>query len=135
MKTDDIKMTEEDGKLYALEGFMRMATALTRQRNEKWWRNPETGEPVNRNVGEMLMLVVSEISEGMEGHRKNKMDDHLPGRPMLEVELADAVIRIFDIAGGLNLDLAGAWRDKMVYNAHRKDHTIEARLAAGGKKY
>ena len=27
-----------------------------------------------RNVGEMLMLVVTELSEAMESHRKNKID-------------------------------------------------------------
>jgi uncharacterized LabA/DUF88 family protein len=38
---------------------------------------------------------------------------------MLEVELADALIRILDIAGGLNLDLAGAFFEKMDFNATR----------------
>ena len=122
-------------QLASFEGFLRAATKFVRKRNEKWWRNPLTNEPIERNVGEMLMLVVSEISEAMEGHRKGLMDDKIPMRPMLEVELADAVIRILDIAGGLGLDIAGAFRDKMEFNAVRKDHTFEARLASGGKKY
>lgn len=103
--------------------------------NQRWWHDPATGEKLTRNVGEMLMLVVSEIAEAMEGHRKGLMDDKLPHRSMLEVELADAVIRIFDVCGGLGLDLHGAFVEKLEYNRTRKDHTNEARLAEGGKKY
>ena len=88
-----------------------------------------------RNVGELLCLVHSEISEAMEGHRKGLMDDKLPTRSMLEVELADAVIRIFDTSGGLGLDVAGAIAEKLEYNATRHDHTLENRRAVGGKKF
>ena len=86
-------------------------------------------------VAEKLCLIHSEISEGMEGHRKGKMDDHLPQRPMLEVELADAVIRIADLAGALGLDLGGAIAEKLAYNSQRPDHKPEARAAEGGKAY
>ena len=103
--------------------------------NAKWWIDIKTGDPLDRNVGELLCLVHSEISEAMEGHRKGLMDDKLPHRSMLEVELADAVIRIFDIAAGRGLDLGGAYVEKMKYNSTRKDHTIESRLAEGGKKF
>ncbi len=67
--------------------------------NQHWWHDPATGAKLDRNTGEMLMLVVSEIAECMEGERKDLMDDHLPHRKMAEVELADAIIRIADIAG------------------------------------
>src|ERR1700743_1439286 len=89
--------------------------------NEKWWVDLNTGERVSRNVGEMLCLVHSEISEAMEGHRKGLMDDKLPHRTMIEVELADALIRILDIAAGLGLDLGGAYVEKMAFNATRDD--------------
>lgn len=105
------------------------------QANQKWWQDPATGKPLQRNVGEMLCLVHSEISEALEGHRKDLMDDKLPHRKMLEVELADAMIRILDISAGLGLDLGGAFEEKMAYNATRADHQHKARLAAGGKKY
>ena len=88
-----------------------------------------------RNVGELLCLVHSEISEAMEGHRKLLPDDKLPHRSMLEVELADAVIRIFDMAGGLGLDVAGAIAEKLQFNATRADHKIDNRRAVGGKKF
>lgn len=103
--------------------------------NKRWWIHLVSGDPIEANVGEKLMLIVSELSEGMEGHRKNKMDEHLPHRPSLEVELADALIRIFDLGGGLKMDLAGAVVDKMAYNRVRVDHTHAARLAQGGKAY
>ena len=71
----------------------------------------------------------------MEGYRKNLMDDKLPHRSMLEVELADAVIRIFDMCGGLGLDLSGAIYEKLEYNQNRLDHKIENRLKENGKKF
>ena len=88
-----------------------------------------------RNVGELLCLVHSEISEAMEGHRKLLMDDHLPTRTMLEVELADAVIRILDLAGGLGLDIGGAIAEKLLFNSTRTDHKIANRRLANGKKF
>ena len=103
-----------------------------------WWNDLETGAPlIDRPhvVGEKLMLVVSEVAEAMEGHRKNLADDKLPHRPMIEVELADAVIRIADLAGALGLDLGGAIAEKMEYNRNRPDHKPENRKAEGGKKY
>lgn len=63
------------------------------------------------------------------------MDDHLPHRKMAEVELADALIRIFDYAAAHGYDLDGAVQEKLAYNAVRRDHTYEAREAAGGKKW
>jgi hypothetical protein len=60
-----------------------------------WWHDLETGDDLRgrRNVGELLCLVHSEISEAMEGARKGLMDDKLPHRSMFEVELADALIQ------------------------------------------
>ena len=100
-----------------------------------WWNDPETGEKLDRNIGELLALIHSEISEALEGYRKGKMDDHLPDRTSFEVELADAVIRIFDLSGHLNLDLGGAIYEKVLYNQTRSDHTHAARKAPGGKRF
>ena len=103
--------------------------------NEKWWQDPKTGERITRNKGELLMLIVSEVSEAMEGERKNLMDDKLPHRRMAEVELADAMIRIFDYVGGFGYDLQGAFDEKMAYNAQRADHSHAARLGVNGKAF
>lgn len=81
------------------------------------------------------MLIVSEIAEAMEGERKDLMDDKLPSRPMAEVELADALIRIFDYAGAFSYDLEGAYLEKRVYNKTRADHSNEIRKLQGGKKF
>jgi hypothetical protein len=86
-------------------------------------------------VAEKLVLIHSEISEAMEGHRKGLMDDKLPHRLMVEVELADAMIRIADLFGALGLDAGGAIAEKMAYNAIREDHKPAAREAIGGKSY
>lgn len=114
-----------------------------------WWMHDKRDlrlvirEPANASekllggalVSQKLCLVHSEVSEAMEGHRKGLMDDKLPHRPMIEVELADAIIRIADLAGALNLDLGGAIAEKMAFNAVRPDHKPENRAAAGGKSY
>src|SRR5258708_6687783 len=96
--------------------------------NVGWWHDPTTGEPLARNVGELLMLCVSELAEAMEGHRKDLQDDKLPHRKMIEVELADTVIRMLDISAGFGLDLGGAMVEKMAFNAQRADHKAEQRL-------
>jgi len=99
-----------------------------------WWHDLDTGERKERNKGELLCLIHSEVSEALEGVRKGLMDDHLPDRSMEEVELADVLIRIFDYAGGFGLDLEGAVIDKLKYNQQRADHKPENRRAEGGKK-
>ncbi len=100
-----------------------------------WHTDLQTGELLDRNKGEMLCLIHSEISEAMEGERKGLMDDHLPNRPMAEVELADALIRICDYAGRFGYDLGGAVADKLEYNKNRADHKVENRLKDDGKKF
>jgi len=102
--------------------------------NAGWYTDLETGEFKQLNVGERMALIHSEISEAFEAYRKDLNDDHLPARKGVEVELADAVIRIFDLAGAENLDIAGAIIEKLNYNRRRADHTLEARRAANGKK-
>ena len=118
-----------------LAGDLAFAARHIHRDNRKWWVSLETGEPISRNVGELLCLIHSEISEAMEGHRKGLQDDKLPHRSMIEVELADALIRILDAGAGLGLDIGGAVAEKLAYNRTRADHQRENRLKAGGKKY
>jgi hypothetical protein len=71
----------------------------------------------------------------MEGHRKNLQDDKLVHRTMLETELGDAVIRIFDLTGGLGFNLGDVIAEKLAFNAQREDHRPENRKLPNGKKY
>ena len=95
----------------------------------KWGGNDE------REVGTLLALIHSEISEALEGFRKDLWDDHLPNRKMAEVELADAVIRIFDLAERSGFDIGNAILEKHKYNMIRADHKMENRMKPGGKKF
>lgn len=98
-----------------------------------WWKPGDVED--KKTFAVKLCLIHSEISEAMEGDRKGLKDDHLPTRDMREVELADAVIRIMDLAGAYGMDIGGAIAEKLIYNATRQDHKLENRAAEGGKTY
>lgn len=120
-------------------------------RKSGWWDHKATGldlvevirnpsSPIEKLlagalVAQKLCLSHSEISEALEGDRKNLMDDKLPHRKMVEVEIADAIIRLFDLGGALGLDIGGAIDEKMAFNSIREDHKPANREAAGGKAY
>jgi NTP pyrophosphatase (non-canonical NTP hydrolase) len=103
--------------------------------NKKWYHCPHTGEPIIRNDGELFMLMVTELAEGFEGIRRNMMDDHLPHRKMVDVEIADLLVRVFTYCGNKGIDLEGAFQEKIEYNRTREDHTNKARTAPGGKQF
>ena len=109
-----------------------------------FWEDP------NRNVPEMLMLIVSELAEALEALRKehkaasyivddlyadlqidltdeeyrfnvvNWKENFEKGvKSSFEDELADVAIRLFDLCGGLKIDLAKHIELKMFYNSTR----------------
>lgn len=100
-----------------------------------WYTDPETGKPTERNFGEVVALMHSELSEALEAHRKSLPDAHMPQRNGIEVEFADCIIRILDTAAALDLDIAGALIDKNRFNRDREDHKLDARAESGGKRY
>jgi len=118
-----------------IKNFLNVLVAIAHGNSVKtgWYVDVTTGKRVPANVGEKLALVHSEISEALEGYRKILHDSHLPHRKAIEVELADAVLRIADLCGYLELDLGSALVEKMKYNTTRADHTLENRRKAGGK--
>ena len=65
-----------------------------------------------REVGTILALIHSEVSEALEAHRNGD------GENFAE-ELADTVIRIADLCGGHGINLEDAIVDKMERNSRR----------------
>ena len=78
-----------------------------------------------RNKGEAIALIHSELSEALEAVRDEDgaykpMDKHLPHRESVTVELADAVIRIMDFAEGFGYkNLPIVIMEKIRYNSNR----------------
>lgn len=77
-----------------------------------WWEQ-------SRETGTLLALIHSEISEALEADRKNAVDDKIPQYSGLEAELADAIIRILDMAEGLELRVIEAMMAKIEFNKTR----------------
>ena len=65
-----------------------------------------------RNIGEALMLVVTELAEAMEAHRKQD-------KVNFDEELADTFIRLFDLCGGLGIDIEAEIMKKCEKNKQR----------------
>lgn len=93
--------------------------------------------PVFKNylAGTMIALMHSELSEGLEGLRKNLMDNHLTDRPMVAAEMADVQIRLLDFCDVFRIPLGDVTVEKDAYNHHREDHKFENRMKENGKKF
>lgn len=96
---------------------------LVKQAHETAIRKGWYEEP--RTFGEMIALCHSELSEALEDYRNGNEPDHiwldeingkLRGIP---IELADVMIRIFDMCGHYDIDLELAIAEKMEYNKTR----------------
>jgi len=96
----------------------------------------------DRNVGELLMLTVSELGEALEAHRHgrrsqyHRLDVMHPDKDMkdteyrevfkedikdtFEDELADTIIRVLDMCGGLSIDIDFHIEKKLEFNKTRE---------------
>lgn len=80
-----------------------------------WWDNGD------RNKGELIALMHSELSEALEFLRAgDPLDDKIPQFLGVEAELADVMIRIFDFAEYYNYDVIGAMLAKAEMNKGRE---------------
>ena len=78
-----------------------------------WWEE-------QREDGTLIALIMSEAAEALEALRKgNKPDEHCPQFSGAEVELADVVIRIMDMAEARGWNVAGAIVAKHEFNKTR----------------
>lgn len=87
-----------------------------------WW----DGE---RNDGELIALMHSELSEALEFLRHgNPASDHIPNFSGAEEEMADCIIRILDMAAARGWRVGEALIAKREFNAGRAHRH-------GGKKF
>lgn len=98
-----------------LDHLQRQAHQISKDHG--WY---ETG----RSVGDFIALIHSELSEALEEWRDGRPLNEiraLPGdKPEgFPIELADAMIRIMDMAENYGINMAGAIDLKMAYNKTR----------------
>jgi NTP pyrophosphatase (non-canonical NTP hydrolase) len=116
---------EPDDLVVQFEKFMR--TTVDEEYYEKF--KPVFADFKQARTGLRLALIHSELSEALEGIRKgNQPDSHIPEFSSEEAEMADAVIRIMNLANSNGSRLAEAIVAKQNYNRERP-------FRHGGKKF
>lgn len=103
--------------------FKHMQGVVYGTAKKKGWWDKE------RNDGELIALMHSELSEALEGLRHgNPPDDKIPEFTNVEAELADTIIRIMDFAEARGHRVAEAIVAKAAMNMTRE-------RMHGGKKF
>lgn len=111
-------------------GLNESAKTILNNNIEKGFNKPEY------NIGELLMLVTSELGEALESHRKDKFsnwesfekDSHILSelesfklhiKDTFEDEITDAILRLLDLSARLNIDLERHINAKVRFNKTR----------------
>jgi NTP pyrophosphatase (non-canonical NTP hydrolase) len=132
-----------EGLAAAGAGLAILQEACHRRAKSKGWWSDDLAQ---RNFGEMVALMHSELSEALEAYRENDncqeiryeyktsnagtqvlyvsefvYDDHVElGKPVgIASEFADVLIRIFDTCAALSIPLPDALLQKHAYNGTR----------------
>ncbi|MFA5144661.1 MAG: hypothetical protein WC723_01450 [Candidatus Omnitrophota bacterium] len=88
----------------SINDFIKECHRIAKEKG--WWEE-------ERNEGELIALMHSELSEALEAMRNRHAE------AAIAEELADCCIRIFDYCGAKNIDLEGALLKKIEYNKTR----------------
>lgn len=107
----DVPDVDRGSLLYRLWGLNRVAGNIAAWRERKGFYSPVSFDETDQILVK-LALVHEEISEATSAARKGEFDNFVE-------ELADAIIRILDAAGTMDLDLESAIETKMLFNETR----------------
>jgi NTP pyrophosphatase (non-canonical NTP hydrolase) len=91
-------------KNWKINDFIQECHRIAKEKG--WWET-------QRNDGELIALMHSELSEALEAMRNHA------GNDAIAEELADCCIRIFDYCGAKDIDLEKVLYRKIEYNKSR----------------